>query len=323
MQRGPARRAVLPSGDHTAGRRYAPRVIDVSVAPAEPSAVRTLADRAERADGFPSLGEPTWRDLTAPTADSFDVRGVDDRGRLVAFLHAHAGDSRSRPHRALGVVVDPEHRDPELVRELIATALAEVAPSEDVILWLPGKPRDTTAGAEAAGMHVQRALRRMEVPLPIPYEPVWPDETRPRTFRVGADEEAWLTANDRAFAGHPEQSGWDLATLRRRFAEHWFDPEGFLLAFDHDGLAGFCWTKEHPHGVGEIFVIGVDPDRQRAGLGRALVVAGLASLAERGSTRGMLYVDAANTAAVELYEKLGFRAVRTDVAYLREGAAGA
>jgi mycothiol synthase len=91
---------------------------------------------------------------------------------------------------------------------------------------------------------------------------------------------------------------------------------------DTDGLAGFCWTKVHPPTstdpeLGEIFVVGVDPSRQGSGLGRALVVGGLAWLAERGVRTGMLFVDAANEEAVGLYASLGFTTARVDRAYER------
>jgi mycothiol synthase len=94
-------------------------------------------------------------------------------------------------------------------------------------------------------------------------------------------------------------------------AEPWFDPEGFRL-YERDGrLAAFCWTKVHPPAsgepeLGEIFVIGVDPDFQGLGLGWALTEAGLAWLAAQGLATGMLYVDATNTTARALYDRLGF-----------------
>ena len=102
--------------------------------------------------------------------------------------------------------------------------------------------------------------------------------------------------------------------LEQREQEPWFDPDGFLLAFDADGLAGFCWTKVHPpqpphepDALGEIYVIGADPSRQGTGLGARSPPAGLASLAERGITVGMLYVDGANDAAVGLYRRSASR----------------
>ena len=108
-----------------------------------------------------------------------------------------------------------------------------------------------------------------------------------------------------------------------REQEDWFDPEGFLLAFDDDGLAGFCWTKVHPphpprepDALGEIYVIGADPRRQGIGLGRALTVGGLASLAERGHhASGCSSSTAPTTAAVGLYRALGFVTHRIDRAY--------
>jgi len=101
-------------------------------------------------------------------------------------------------------------------------------------------------------------------------------------------------------------------------AEPWFRADGFLV---HDGPAdgpgdgpagaidAFCWTKihtDHDPPLGEIYVIGVDPDAHGRGLGRALTLGGLDWLADHGLTIGMLYVEADNDAAVGLYRDLGF-----------------
>ena len=90
---------------------------------------------------------------------------------------------------------------------------------------------------------------------------------------------------------------------------------------DGASLAGFCWTKVHeaegddPR-LGEIYVIGVDPDHQGTGLGRALTVGGLEYLARvRDCPTGMLYVDGANRAALGVYRALGFQVHRADRAY--------
>jgi mycothiol synthase len=220
---------------------------------------------------------------------------------------------------------------------LLTDALAVIAAGGGghVTYWVHGIEADPAADRRAtgAGFVAERDLLQLRVPLPLPNAMLdaarWPDGTTVRTFRVGEDEAAWVPVNNRAFAGHPEQGAWTVEMLRAREQEDWFDPEGFVLAFDaaSDGgqLAGFCWTKVHPaqpprepDALGEIYVIGADPSRHGRGLGRALTTAGLESLAERGITVGMLYVDADNEAAVGLYRALGFVTHRTDRAYGRD-----
>ena len=180
--------------------------------------------------------------------------------------------------------------------------------------WTVSNPTPATDHEAARrGLPHQRDVLQLRCPLPLPTPA---GEERPpvatRAFVPGsADEAAWLDTNNRAFAGHPDQAGFTLERLHHLLAEPWFDADGFRL-HERDGrLAAFCWTKVHPPTaddpqLGEIFVIGVDPDFQGLGLGRALTEAGLAWLAAHGVATGMLYVDASNTAARALYDRLGF-----------------
>ena len=178
------------------------------------------------------------------------------------------------------------------------------------------------------GFRPERDLLQMRVPLPLAADIV--AATRPvetRSFVVGQDDEMWLSVNNRAFAGHPEQGNWTLEKLRGREQLEWFDPHGFLLAPDPNaegqGLIGSCWTKVHRHHtpiLGEIYVISVDPARHGEGWGRALTVAGLQWLWGQGLSVGMLYTDASNTTAVALYRSLGFTVDHIDRSYLRSAS---
>jgi mycothiol synthase len=164
-----------------------------------------------------------------------------------------------------------------------------------------------------------RDLLHMRVALPASERPVLPPGLRIRAFQPGRDEEAWLALNNEAFRHHPEQGAWDLDTFERRMSEPWFDPQDLLLAVDDSGLAGSNWTKlDRDHGIGEIYVIAVDPAHQGSGLGRALSLAGLDHMAERGMHTGTLYVDAANDAALGMYRRIGFDVHHVDRAYVTD-----
>jgi len=197
----------------------------------------------------------------------------------------------------------------------LKTALA--GPEPTVRFWAHGDLPGARAFAERNGLKRIRVLWQMRRTLaePLPEAPL-PAGVTLRHFRPGVDEEAWLKVNARAFADHPEQGRWTADDLQLREAEPWFDPAGFLLAVDiEDTLLGFHWTKVHPEGIGEVYVLGVDPGGHRRGLGSALTVAGLEYLASRGLDTAMLYTDESNAAAVRLYRRLGFEVASTDVSY--------
>jgi mycothiol synthase len=248
---------------------------------------------------------------------------LTEGGELAGYAHLDPTDPVEGPSGEL--VVHPAHRGHGLGLALTRALLAEAGP-RPLRLWAHGDLPAAAALASAAGFERVRALWTMRRPLQIPLgTPELAEGITVRTFRVGHDEDAWIAINHRAFADHPEQGTWTRADLDLREREPWFDPDGFFLAEREGRLAGFHWTKVHgshpgapAHGheaIGEVYVVGVDPAEQGIGLGRALTLIGLRYLRSRGLPEVMLYVDEANTAAIRLYESLGFTQGDTDVMF--------
>ncbi|WP_329566464.1 mycothiol synthase [Kitasatospora sp. NBC_01266] len=220
----------------------------------------------------------------------------------------------------------PDLRGQGLGGQLAGAVLAEAGSERAVDFWAHGGHPAARRLAERFGAGLVRELRQMRRTAPAPAEVPFPEGVTLRTFRPGADDEAWLRLNALAFAHHPEQGSWTARDLAERIAEPWFDPNGFFLAVRGAGTAeervvGFHWTKVHPATatepeLGEVYVVGVDPAEQGNGLGRALTAAGLRHLAEdRGLPTVLLYVDADNTAAVRVYERVGFTVHEVDLMY--------
>lgn len=278
--------------------------------PAVAVAVQELADRVSTSERRDALREDQREALTRGGPGWAGLVWRTDAGAVVGY----AGVLRDPHGWALEYVTDGTGAVP-----LLRAALEVVAAGGGgrVQLWRSQPTPGSDEEARAVGLTAGRDLLELRRPLPLDEPP----SVAVRPFVPGTDEDAWLRANNRAFAGHPEQGDWDRATLEAREREPWFDPRGFLL-HERDGrLAGFCWTKvhrDHEPPLGEIYVIGVDPDFEGQGLGRRLVVAGLDHLASEGITVGMLYVDADNTPARKLYDKLGFTVHHIDRAYRGE-----
>ena len=294
--------------------------------PVQLSEVSALLTRCERADHHPALAEPQRAAAARSDLGGHGARIVMayDDGLVGCALVTPALDGATALHTA----VDPEHRGVTegIQHTLLATALDQANSTGDVRLWIMQATADDDATAHELGLAPERDLVQMRVPLPLPPETIAsarPVATRP--FRPGHDDAAWLAINNAAFADHPEQGGWTLADLHEHMAFDWFDPHGFLVAErpDGNGLLGSCWTKIHRSTepvLGEIYVISVAPAFHSQGWGKALTVAGLGWMAAQGVTVGMLYVTGSNTAAVRLYESLGFTVDHVDRSYVRPRA---
>lgn len=202
-------------------------------------------------------------------------------------------------------------------------ALLDTFAGPDLLVWSHGRASRIAPALRAHGFVPARELFQLRRPLiEAPPEPALPDGVELRAFVPGQDEAAWLRVNAAAFAHHPEQGGWTADDLAAREAEPWFDPAGFLLAWRDSELVGFHWTKVHPDGAGEVYVIGVDPAAQGSGLGAALLPAGLAALHARGCREVLLYVDGSNAAARRLYARQGFTEHDVDVQWRSPAAPG-
>lgn len=288
-----------------------------------------------RGGGLVKTGEGLDRE--PPGAAARHLLARDGSGRLVGYVHLAAPSTElptgtseppaARAAVAAELVVHPEERRHGVGGALLTAAERETA-GDELRVWSHGRLVPAAALARSRGYAESRVLWQLHRSLgSAPPEASFPAGVHLRAFLPGQDDDAWLALNARAFADHPEQGSWSRADLQLRMAESWFDPAGFLLAERGSRLVGFHWTKVHPRGagpagdlpMGEVYVLGVDPDCQGEGLGPALTLAGLAYLRSRGLTEVMLYADDSNRAALRIYERLGFRKWRVDVQFSRSG----
>ncbi|MGH3520997.1 MAG: mycothiol synthase [Haloechinothrix sp.] len=295
------------------------------LSPEQVDAVRALLLAARARDGRPEV------DAKGPLPSEFAagphlLGSVDDT--LVGYGHLdEAGDVFGR--QVAELIVHPGHRGNGHGSALFGE-ITERA-SGTMRAWSHGDHPAAAIIAQRAGLIRVRELLRMHADLTgVPLDqPALPPGVRIRTFQPGIDERAVIEVNARAFSWHPEQGAMTVDDLLAGEREDWFEPGGFFLAHSGRRVLGFHWTKVHPPApdptadpfggeqVGEVYVVGVDPDVHGGGVGTALTVVGLAHLRALGLRHVVLYVEGDNAPAVAVYSRLGFRTQATDVQYER------
>ncbi|MEU2507796.1 mycothiol synthase [Streptomyces sp. NPDC007863] len=285
--------------------------------PEQVQEVMDLLAAADRADGVHAVSEQGRLYLRHGRREGVRHFLLTVGSHLYGYAQLEETDPVEAP--AAELLVHPDQRGRGHGRALGTALLA--ATGKRLRVWAHGGKPSARHLAQVLGLTLFRELRQLRrplTPLDIP-EPVLPEGVTIRTFVPGQDDAAWLAVNAAAFAHHPEQGSLTQRDLDDRIAEPWFDPKGFFLAEKEGELVGFHWTKTHAEErLGEVYVVGILPGAQGGGLGKALTATGLRHLAAQGLPTAMLYVDADNTAAVRVYEGLGFRTHEVDLMYRSE-----
>ena len=273
--------------------------------------VRSLVEDATAQDGVSPVSEQGMLRLDGTHPGVTHLLAVSGTQLLGYAQLVASGGAQPSGELAVGV----HHR-----RQGVGTGLLDevLAAQSQARIWAHGMLPGARALASRSELTVVRELLRLARPL-SPDDAF--DATLPQGYEVttftDADAPQWLALNAAAFADHPEQGRLTPADLADRMVQPWFDPAGFFLIRDTEGrLAAFHWTKVED-GVGEVYVVGVAPDRRGLGLGRAATAIGLAHLRDAGLPRVVLYVDGDNDAALATYFTAGFERDHLDAQLAR------
>ncbi|HTG47338.1 MAG TPA: GNAT family N-acetyltransferase [Actinomycetota bacterium] len=261
------------------------------------------------AEDIRSFLEETWNSdwMDLPTMSRLVV---DPAGAVVAF----AGLEAVRADESVDafIRVHPEHRDHGIGSALVAwseEATARLIEAGETSLL------NSTSAADAAALRLLRdagyervrTFWHMKMDLPADLDAgAAPTGVTIRTAIEGRDDADVHEVLMESFRTHfayvvvGRQEWWDHT---RRAPG--FDPTMILVAERDGRIVGVC--TEFPNGtVGWIGELGVRPEAQGSGIGKALLRAGLADLARRGFRVAQLNVDAQNeTGATRLYASVG------------------
>ena len=222
----------------------------------------------------------------------------DSEGICVVGVAAHhTGDG----HWAVEAALAPQRRGSAGEEEAIRNSASLVSDGERHTLWAFRSPQ--IEAANRLGYVEARSVLRMSAPMAgVARVPSSGISVVPMTE---ADADAIVAINNRAFADHPEQASMTCESFGVLSQSTWFDPDGVAVARCDDGIVGFCVTKAEGSGVGEVYLLAVDPDSAGSGYGAMLASAGFEWLARHGATTASVWVDSTNHGAIRIYRKLG------------------
>ena len=170
---------------------------------------------------------------------------------------------------------------------------------------------------EAYGYEPIRTFRQLAIDLDTSFDAgSVPDGVTVRPFVAAEDGPAAFAAMNAAFVthfGHWEES-FEEWWAQQRAEETWDPTLGFVAELGGE-IVGFS-NNGVIEGTGYVYELGVVPEKQGRGIGRALLRHSFAMFAARGIRKARLGVDTENvTGATELYRSVGMVPVREHLVF--------
>jgi len=266
----------------------------------------------------------------SPTFDAVGIFIAELDGEALGIVNAHVDKMREEKKgfiRMLGVV--PEHRRRGFGRVLAEKALESLREREmeTVETGAVGGKAEAVGLWESLGFKKVREYSLMKKNLDtIPSDVGENRDVLLRKFTKGSIEDLkllnWLS--NETFSEHynfrPDTVEETIYFLEQ---DPIFKEQEWLFALLQDKPLGYVgvgidrkYNEEKNTRAGWILNIGVLKPYRLKGIGARLMIDGMTLLKAKGMTEAMLGVDDQNpTKAIKLYEKLGFKATRKDIAY--------
>ena len=214
--------------------------------------------------------------------------------------------------------VHPEHRRRGLAKELLGFAVHRAKELQAEVAHVNIPEDNVVAKSVLSRLGFEYVRRFLELRLDMSMVP-WQntDQVSPESHQLQHGEEDKLACiQNRSFA---ETWGFNPNTVEDITYSTSLSnssPEDIILTCESDKVIGYCWTGITSEGVvpgkrkGRICMLGVDPGYRGRGLGKRVLLAGLAHLKSKGIQIAELTVDSENKVAYALYRSIGFE-VRT------------
>jgi mycothiol synthase len=213
----------------------------------------------------------------------------------------------------LDCAIHPEHRRKGLATGLFNRATNRIRELGVEAVHVNIKQDNMVAGKMLTGLGFRLVRQFLELRLDIgAVDGLGIDPAVEWRYLQPGQEDELTKLQNRAFTGTWGYNPNTVETITFRINLSTCSRQDIVLAYNEDKAVGCCWTgiscEEGTPSLrkGRIHMLGVDPNHRGKGIGRELMVVGLARLRNRGLRVAELTVDSENKAAYALYQALGF-----------------